>query len=84
MPKLSTAKRYNFRYRRLHYGSIELVPVADRDSYPYNLERYRNAWHVPGRTIMSTDALVQMAARKGIVVKLSEHSGVDITLTRLN
>ncbi len=84
MPKTTSAERYNMRYRRLNYGSITLVPVCDREEYPYSAEWNRDMWHIPGRKYMSTDALVKLATKKGITVSIVEHSGVNVELTRLN
>ena len=69
--------------RRLYYGSIELVPVH-ADYYPFDQEKYRDMWHVPGRTIMSTDALVTLATRKGVAVSIVEQEGISTSTTRLN
>jgi hypothetical protein len=69
--------------RRLIYGNIQLVSVY-ADYYPYNQERYEDMWHVPGRTIMSTDALVTLATRKGIAVSIVEQEGINYQTTRLN
>jgi hypothetical protein len=69
--------------RRMYYGPIKLVPVF-ADFYPYNQERYEDMWHVPGRTIMSTDALVTMATRRKVAVSIVEQEGVSTSTTRLN
>lgn len=84
MPRLTTAERYNIRFRRLHYGSIVLVPAYDPTMYPYSEERYRDKWHVPGRKIESTEELVSRATQKGITVSITEHSGLWAETTRLN
>lgn len=80
----SIEDRWNLNYRRLVYDGIPLVPVADRDYYPYDLPRNADKWHVPGRLIMSTDALLQLADRLAVSVKLVEHDGEGIQTTRLN
>ena len=70
-------------HRRLYYDGIKLVPVA-ADYYPYDQERYRDMWYVPGRTIMSTDALVALATERGVTVMMSEFEGVSVQTTRFN
>ena len=80
----SIAERWNMNYRRLHFGEFVLVPVADRDWYPYDQPWCADKWHVPGRITMSTDELVALADRQDITVKLVEHDGVNITTTQLN
>ena len=63
-------------YRRLNYGAIKLVPVQDgNESYPFTQEKYKDAWHVPGRTINTTAQLVNLANSKGIIVTMTESSG---------
>lgn len=80
----TTAERYNIRYRRLIYDGIKLVPAYDPASRLYSDESYRDKWHVPGRKIESTAALVSRATRKGIAVSITEHSGLWAETTRLN
>lgn len=84
MPRLSTAERYNIRFRRLVYGDIKLVPAYDPSRHPFDQEVYRDKWHVPGRKIESTEALVRRATCRSIPVTLVEHSGVNVEMTRLN
>ncbi len=69
--------------RRLHFGDIALIPVDDSEP-PYKHERYGNAWHVPGRTISSTEQLVKLADSRGITVRLTESSLDGSTTIRLN
>ena len=78
-----SASRYFYESRRLNYGSIKLVPVA-ADYYPYDQERYKDMWHIPGRQYMSTEALVILATKRGITVTMSEYVGVNTQTTRLN
>lgn len=84
MPRTTHAERYNKRYRRLYYGDITLVPVYDREEPPYNAKCNRDMWHVPGRSIRSTDALVKLATEKGITVSVVECVGANVETTRLN
>ena len=70
--------------RRMNYGSIQLVPVAADTHRPWHTEEYKDMWHIPGRTIMSTDALVTLATRKGIAVSIVEQEGINHQTTRLN
>jgi hypothetical protein len=84
MPRTTSAERYNMRFRRLNFGSITLVPVYDRDEYPYSAEWNRDMWHVPGRKYLSTDALVKLATEQGITVSLTESNGTTVETTRLN
>lgn len=81
----TTAERYSIQYRRLHYGSIKLVPVVrDPMKFPYTQEFYKDMWHVPGRKIESTETLVNRATKKGITVTITEHSGLGAEIVRLN
>ncbi len=75
MSRMTKAERWNLSYRRLHFGDIQLVPVADRDWFPYDAEWNEDKWHVPGRKIMSTEALVKLATKQGVTVTLVEHAG---------
>ena len=84
MGRVSDISRYIRSYRRLIFGDITLVPFADRDWYPYNLPRYAEMWHVPGRLTMSTDALVSLATKRGLTVTLLEHKGSAAVRTQLN
>ena len=84
MGRTSAAERWNRSYRRLMYSDIELVPVADRNEFPYNAAWNVDAWHVPGRKYLSTDALVHLATQKGITVTLLEHNGSAAVRTQLN
>ena len=72
-----------FSSERLYFGSIKLVPVA-APYFPYNLDRYKDHWHIPGRTIMSTDALVTLANKRGVAVSIVEQRGPSTETTRLN
>ena len=78
-----TTNVHFYSNRHLIYGNIKLVPVY-APYYPYDQPRYADMWHVPGRTIMSTDALVILATRKGIAVSVVEQSGISTQTTRLN
>lgn len=80
----TTAERYNIQYRRLIYDGIKLLPAYDPKMWPYSDESYRDKWHVPGRKIESTAALVSRATRKGITISIIEHSGLWAETTRLN
>lgn len=80
----NAAEWYNIRYRRLNYGSIELVSAYDPTMYPYNHENYRDMWHVPGMEVESTEVLVRRATRKGITVSITEHSGTNVETIKLN
>ena len=72
-------------YRRLNYGDIALIPVQDgNECYPYTREGYKDAWHVPGRTVNTTAQLVGLANSKGITVTLTESSGAGRSTYRLN
>ncbi len=71
-------------YRRLHYGSITLVPV-DNGEHPYNRPEYKDSWHVPGwRRYSTTKELVSLADKRGITVRLTESSSDGQTTIRLN
>jgi hypothetical protein len=78
-----TTDAHVYSSRRLYYGPIKLVPFF-ADYYPYNQERYKDMWHVPGRTIMSTDALVTLATIKKVTISIVEQEGVSTSTTRLN
>ena len=78
-----SAERYFWAGRHMFYGSIKLVPVA-ADWYPYNRSEYADKWYVPGRIIMSTDALVTMATERGVTITITEYKGVSTHTTRLN
>lgn len=69
--------------RYLNYGGIRLI-CAFRAEFPHNCLENRDRWHIPGRTIRSTDALVRLANKKGITVVLSEHSARGVRSVRLN
>ena len=69
--------------RALYYDNMKLVPVQT-DWYPFDQEKYRDMWHIPGRTIMSTEALVTLATRRGIAVSIVEQEGIQTQTTRLN
>ena len=84
MTRTTQKERYNILFRRLNYDGIELLPAYDPKTYPYSDESYRDKWHVPGRKIESTAALVNRATRKGITVSITEHSGLWAETTRLN
>ncbi len=70
--------------RALYYDGIKLVSVYRPDVYPYTKDKYRDMWHVPGRTIMSTDALVTLATRRGFAIAIVEQEGIHTQTTRLN
>lgn len=79
-----TAERYNIQYRRLIYDGIKLLPAYDPTTRLYSDKSYRDKWHVPGRKIESTAALVDRATRRGLTVSITEHSGLWAETTRLN
>ena len=78
-----TTDANSYSSRNLYYGPLKLVPVF-ADYYPYNQEKYEDMWHVPGRTIMSTDALVTLATRRKVAVSIVEQEGISTSTTRLN
>lgn len=84
MGRTSAVERWNFNYRRLVFGDIELVPFADRNEYPYNTLWNADMWHVPGRRYLSTDALVRLAAKRGLTVTLVERDSSGVVRTQLN
>ena len=61
-------------WKRLLYGSIDLVPVDNSD----------DLWHVHGRITMSTRELTRLATKRGVQVVLSEVYMGNRTLRRLN
>lgn len=74
---------HQYSDRRLMFDNIKLVPVST-NYYPFDQEKYRDMWHVPGRTIMSTDALVTLANKKKVAVSIVEQEGIVTSTTRLN
>lgn len=78
-----TTDVHQFSDRRLIFDNIKLVPVST-NYYPFDQEKYRDMWHVPGRTIMSTDALVTLANKKRVAVSIVEQEGIVTSTTRLN
>lgn len=80
---MMTTDAHTYSNRCLYYGAIKLVPVFT-DYYPLDQEKYRDMWHVPGRTIMSTQALVTLATRKKVAISIVEQEGVSTSTTRLN
>ncbi len=73
------------QYRRLNYGSIELMPVQDgNEAFPYMHAQYKDAWHVPGRTINTTAQLVDLANSRRVTVTLTESTGAGRSTYRLN
>ena len=82
---MQTIEQNRIYYRRLNYGNIKLVPVQDgNESYPFTREQYKDAWHVPGRTIHTTAQLVNLATSKGILVTMTQSSGAGRSTYRLN
>ncbi len=79
-----TTDVHQYSDRRLVFDNIKLVPVFVEYTHPYNQEKYRDMWHVPGRTIMSTDALVTLANKKRVAVSIVEQEGITTSTTRLN
>lgn len=78
-----TTDVHQYSDRRLVFDNIKLVPVLT-NYYPFDQEKYRDMWHVPGRTIMSTDALVTLANKKKVAVSIVEQEGIVTSTTRLN
>lgn len=81
--KRETATEHVYQGSHLYFGNIKLVPYF-QDYYPFDRIEYRDMWHVPGRRVMSTDALVTRATKLGITVTLTEYQGVATQTTRLN
>ena len=73
----------SYSSRHLYFDNLKLVPVST-NYYPFDQEKYRDMWHVPGRTIMSTDALVTLANKKRVAISIVEQEGVSTSTTRLN
>ena len=71
------------QYRSLYYGEIRLVPVQT-GVYPYLSDAYKDSWHVPGRQIATTEALVKLADKHGITVRVVESSRDGQAMFRLN
>jgi len=78
-----TTDVHQFSDRRLIFDNIKLVPVST-NYYPFDQEKYRDMWHVPGRTIMGTDALVTLANTKKVAISIVEQEGIVTSTTRLN
>ena len=82
---MKTIEQRPYYHRRLNYGPITLVPVQDgNESYPFNEAKYKDAWHVPGRTMYTTAQLVDLANSKDITVTMTECTGAGRSTYRLN
>ena len=79
-----TTDVHQYSDRRLVFDNIKLVPVAADAHRPWHTEEYKDMWHVPGRTIMSTDALVTLANKKRVTISIVEQEGIATSTTRLN
>ncbi len=70
------------RDQYLSFNGIKLVSVYS-DDFPYNRERCKDMWHVPGRTIMDTAALLDLAIQRKVSLNRTEFSDGIATTTRL-
>lgn len=77
-----TTDVHQYSDRRLIFDNIKLIPVSADLHHPWH--RNKDMWHVPGRTMMSTDALVTLANTKKVAISIVEQEGIVTSTTRLN
>ena len=70
------------RDQYLMFNGIKLISVYS-DEFPYNRERCRDLWYIPGREIMGTDALIDLAIARKVPLNRTVYSDGIATTTRL-
>lgn len=70
------------RYQFLTFNGILLVSYYEPYA-PYNQEKFKDLWHIPGREIMSTDALITLAEKRQVPLNHTAYSEGTTTTTRL-